>query len=146
MCLGACGFSVSERAVAAANAAIEAVRDASDEVASQIHQLPDQTLTTSDFAGVRGALNAYIERVEALNAALRELGTHFNALEPHLNESFRPAAEAALTVCQTAHDALAADTSTEEDFRRALTRVGLCLERYATAVTNVSAEYERVTN
>jgi hypothetical protein len=146
MCLGACGLNVSERAVANANAAIEAVREASDDVAGQIHLLPDRTLNAADFVGVRSALTAYIERVEALNAALREMGTHFSALEPHLNETFRPAAEASLTVCQTAHDALANESSTEEDFRRALTRVGLCLDRYATAVTNVSAEYERVTN
>lgn len=144
MCLSACGFSLGERAVAEANRAIEAVREASDVVAARIHELPDRELQTSDFGELRTALGGYMGSVETLNAALRELGSHYASLQPYLQQTFRPASEAALSVCQSASDALAAEASSPEDFRRALTRIGLCLDRYATAVTNVSAEYERV--
>jgi hypothetical protein len=142
--LPACGLSLAERAVTQANAAIEGVREASEDVASAIHALPDRTLQRDDFATLRTAVDAYIGRVEALNAALRELGTHYTALQPHLDGAFRTASAGALESCQSALDALDGEASTEEDFRRALTRVGLCLDRYATAVTNVSAEYTRL--
>jgi hypothetical protein len=85
-----------------------------------------------------------MDRMDALNASIRGLGDHYESLAPFLDATFRPAAETAASACQEALDAIVDDEAGQEDIRRALTRIGLCMERYATAVTRVSAEYGRI--
>lgn len=143
-CLAGCGLNEREQAVAAANDAIHHVEEAGLVVAEAIDELPDRALETDDFGVVRSSLRTYVERMELLNAALRELGGRFAPLDPYLTGTFRPAAEAAATSCQEALDTLDDEASDQEAFARALTRIGLCLERYSTAVTNVAAEYGRL--
>jgi len=139
-----CGLSERERAVSETNDAIEAVEAAGEDVATRINQLPDGEVDPSALEPLVGALQTYMERMDALNAAIRGLGTYYESLAPFLDATFRPAAETAASACQEALDALGDDESGQEEVRRALTRIGLCLERYATAVTRVSAEYGRV--
>lgn len=139
-----CGLTERERAVSATNDAIEAVEAAGEDVAERINQLPDGEVDAAALEPLVGALQTYMERMDALNAAIRELGTYYESLAPFLDATFRPAAETAASACQEALDALGDDASEQESVRRALTRIGLCLDRYATAVTRVSAEYGRV--
>ena len=93
-CLVGCGLNERERAVAAANDAIHQVEEAGLVVAAAIDELPDRALETGDFGVVRSSLRTYVERMELLNAALRELGGQFAPIEPYLAGTFRPAAEA----------------------------------------------------
>jgi hypothetical protein len=141
--LSGCGLSQRDRAVSDANEAIRSVEEASQSVADAINELPQEGLERSSFAPLATHLRTYMERASQLNAALRTLGGFLPNLQTHLDGTFRPASEAALQACQEALDAFDAEAAAQEDFRRAITRVGLCLQRYATAVTNVSAEYGR---
>lgn len=138
-----CGLNESERAVADTNEAIRGVEEASRAVADAIHSLPEGPLATDAFDGLRAAVERYMGRMETLNERVRSLRPHFPHLAAYIDETFRPAAEAAAAACQEALSTLA-DTDTDpEAVRRAITRVGLCMDRYATAVTNVSSEYRR---
>jgi hypothetical protein len=138
-----CGLSDRERAVAAANDAIRAVEAASHVVADVIGALPDGDLDHADFGPLRDAISRYMETTEALNAAMRSLGEHIPELQDHVENIFRPSAEAAAASCQQALDALSTAESVAEDHQRAITRLGQCIERYATAVSNVKAAHDR---
>lgn len=143
--LTGCGLSERERAVADSNEAIRQVEQVSQEVAQKIADLPDAPLTPENVGGLREAVGRYLGQMEKLNVALRALGPHYPALQGYLNESFRPSAEAAAANCQEAIDSLAAPSTSQEDYRKSITRIGLCIERYATAVTNLAAEYNKLT-
>lgn len=142
--LSACGLSQKDRAVSDANEAIRAVEVAGQEIASRINELPAEDIEPAAFSALTDAIGVYVERAEMLNAALRGLGEFFPSLSEYVEQTFRPASESALQACQEAMDAFGDENATQEDFRRAVTRVGLCLQRYATAVSNVSAEYSRI--
>lgn len=142
--LAGCGLSDRERAVVQTNQAIEAVQSSIHEIADLINGLADDEITTERMQPLHGAIARYMERMDTVGEALRALGTHIPDLEPYLVSTFRPAAESAATACQSALTTLADAGATDEDYTRALTQVGLCLDRYATAVTNVSAEYNRL--
>lgn len=143
--LAGCGLSERERAVSHVNAQIRQVEAASQRVADVIAELPARELASGDFASLRTALGDYLAGMDGLNGAMRELGEHVEELEGHISGTFRPSAEAAAASCQNALDALADEGATQEDFQRAITRVGQCLERYATAVSNVKAAHDRAT-
>lgn len=143
-CLAGCGLGERERAVTETNEAIQVVQQAIVEVAELINELPDRSLERADLEPLRESLVRYQGHAEALNASVRTLGTHFDALQTYLRDTFRPAAEDAATRCQQALDVLNNEASTDDDYTRALTSIGLCLDRYATAVSNVSAEYSRL--
>ncbi|MCB9532862.1 MAG: hypothetical protein H6698_00865 [Myxococcales bacterium] len=142
--LGSCGLSERERAVARVNEHIRAVEASSQAVVDAIGALPVGDIATEDFGGVRSALQSYMGEMETLNAAIRALAEYYQELDEHLNSAFRPSAEAAAVSCQHALDTFSAAEATQEDFRGAITRVGQCLERYATAVTNVKAAHDRL--
>lgn len=142
--VGSCGLTERERAVARVNHHIRAVEASSQVVVDAIGALPTGELNAVDFAGVREALSGYLGEMDSLNAAIRELGAHYDALQEHIGQAFRPSAEAAALSCQNALDTLAAESAAQEDYRSAVTRIGQCLERYATAVTNVTAAHERL--
>jgi hypothetical protein len=142
--LSACGLTPKDQAVANANDAISAVEEAGQQVADAINQLPEEQVDAAAFSPLSQSLRTYIERAEQLNAALRGLGSFFPSLGTYIDETFRPAAESALQACQEALDSFSSEASSQEDYRRAVTRVGLCLQRFATAVSNVSAEYGRI--
>lgn len=137
-----CGLNESERAVADTNASIREVQEASQLVARRIAELPEANLTHESFSALRSALGEYMARVDTLNARIRELRGHFERLVPHIDETYRPAAEAAAQACQEAERALTDSASDEEAYRRAITRIGLCMDRYAAAVTNVANAYQ----
>jgi hypothetical protein len=144
--LAGCGLSERERAVSRVNAHIRAVEAAGQRVADAIGELPDRDLATGDFEALRGALRAYLDDMDGLNGSMRELGEHLPELDEHVQTTFRPAAEAAASSCQLALDAFDDEPATQEDYQRAITRVGQCLERYATAVSNVKAAHDRSTH
>ncbi|TVR01769.1 MAG: hypothetical protein EA398_09125 [Deltaproteobacteria bacterium] len=139
----ACGLNESERAVADTNEAIRAVEQAGRTVADAIHALPESGLNHDSFGALRAAIGQYMGRMETLNDAVRDLRPHFERLVPHIDETFRPAAEAAASACQEATGILENPAADADAYRRAITRIGLCMDRYATAVTNVSNEYRR---
>lgn len=141
-----CGLSAREQAVADANNAIDTVFVASEQLAEQLSSLPNEGLTPQSFSGVEQALRHYLNMVDQVNERLRVVGEYFDVLKPYLIETFRPSAESAVQQCQYAMDAFSSEDSTGEELRTAITQVGLCLERYAAAVTNVSAEYGRLSN
>jgi len=142
--LGACGLTERERAVARVNEGIRAVETQSRQVVDAIAALPAGEVAADDFRGVRDALHGYMAQMEDLNASIRTLEDHFTTLQPAIREQFRPSAEAAAVSCQHALDALASPSSSQDDYRTAVTRIGQCIERYATAVTNLSAAYDRL--
>jgi hypothetical protein len=144
--VSACGLSPRERAVSEANQAIRSVEEAGQVVAEAINRLPETGIERDAFDELNAALRTYMERAEVLNASLRGMVEFFPSLRAHLDTTYRPAAETALQACQEALDTFRADVAHEEDYRRAITRIGLCLGRFATAVTNVSAEYSRLPN
>lgn len=141
--LTACGLSDRERAVAQVNENIRAVEAFGQAVAEVIAQLPERELTSEDFDPLREALSVYLGGMDELNAAMRALGEHVEELREHVESTFRPSAEAAAGSCQAAIDAFEADGATQEEYQRAITRIGQCLERYATAVSNVKAAHDR---
>ena len=143
--LAGCGLSERERAVSHVNERIRFVETAGQHVADVIGELPDRDLVFADFGNLRDALSEYLVGMDELNAAMRELGAQVTELEEHIAETFRPSAEAAASSCQLAIDALGAEESSQEEFQRAITRIGQCLERYATAVSNVKAAHDRAT-
>lgn len=143
--LAGCGLTERERAVSRVNAQIRAVEASSQDVADVIAALPDRELNVADFAELRQALQDYLDGMDGLNQAMRELGEQVGELQEHVTGTFRPSAEAAAASCQNALDAFADPAATQEDFQRAITRVGQCLERYATAVSNVKAAHDRAT-
>ena len=139
----ACGLNESERSVAETNEAIRAVEEAGRAVADAIHGLPETGLHFDSFEEVRSSIERYMERMDTLNDAVRNLRPHFERLAPYIDDTFRPAAEAAAAACQEALGTLQNPAADAEGYRRAITRAGLCMDRYATAVTNVSNEYRR---
>lgn len=141
--LTACGLSDRERAVARVNENIRTVEASGQAVAEVIAQLPDRELAGDDFGPLRQSLGVYLQGMDELNAAMRSLGEHVEELREHVESIFRPSAEAAASSCQAAIDALDAEGATQEDYQRAITRIGQCLERYATAVSNVKAAHDR---
>ncbi len=143
--LTACGLSERERAVSRVNEHIREVETAGQHVADVIAELPDSELAREDFTPLRSALSAYLLGMDNLNAAMRDLGEQVDELSEHISTSFRPSSEAAAASCQHAMDALEAEEASQEDFQRAITRIGQCLERYATAVSNVKAAHDRAT-
>ncbi len=145
-CLAGCGLSEQERAVVDANQAIGRVDEAQSSVATVINALPDRPLERSDFSELRSALGDYISSIEQLNAALRRVGGHDETVQEHLNTSFTSAAEGALQSCQGALDALDSSEESQEEYRRALTDIGSCLTRYASAVTDAAEAYRRNSN
>lgn len=141
--LAGCGLSERERAVSRVNTQIRLVEEASQRVADVISELPDRELSANDFEALRTALGDYMSGMDGLNGAMRDLGENLEELAEHVENNFRPSAEAAASSCQNALDAFADEAATQEDFQRAITRVGQCLERYATAVSNVKAAHDR---
>ena len=141
--LAGCGLSPRDRAVSDANDSIRGVEEADQAVADAINGLPEANLEPASFSPLSASLRTYMERAGRLNASLRTLSGFLPSLQQHVDAVFRPASETALQACQEAIDAFDSEASTQDDYRRAITRVGLCLQRYATAVTNVSAEYSR---
>ena len=141
--LSACGLSDRERAVAEVNENIREVEAFGQAVAEVIAQLPDRELAKADFDDLRDSLTSYMAGMDLLNAAMRSLGENVEELHDHVETTFRPSAEAAAGSCQAAVDAFDADAATQEDYQRAITRIGQCLDRYATAVTNVKAAHDR---
>lgn len=141
--LAGCGLSERERAVSRVNSHIREVEAAGQRVADVIGELPDRELAAGDFEPLRSVLGEYMTGMDGLNEAMRELAEHVEELSEHVETTFRPSAEAAASSCQHALDAFAADGSTQEDYQRAITRIGQCLERYATAVSNVKAAHDR---
>ena len=142
--LVACGLSAREQSVSSANAAIRAVDESNKAVAESLASLPEGALTPDDFQGVRAAVIAHMEKMESTNAALRAVGAFFPELQKQIDETFRPEAEKAATACQEALDTSSTPTASQDDFLHAVTRVGFCVDRYATAVTSVSEEYTRL--
>jgi uncharacterized protein YukE len=141
--LTACGLSDRERAVADVNENIRAVEASGQRVAEVIAQLPDRELSKGDFEELRESLTEYLAGMDQLNAAMRSLGEQLEELRDHVEVRFRPSGEAAAHSCQAAIDAFQAEDATQEDYQRAITRIGQCLERYATAVSNVKAAHDR---
>ncbi|MFT6400416.1 MAG: putative membrane protein YccC [Bradymonadia bacterium] len=141
--LAGCGLSDRERAVAHVNENIRTVEASGQAVAEVIAQLPERELTREDFDDLRGSLGVYLIGMDALNAAMRSLGEHVQELREHVEDTFRPSAEAAAGSCQAAIDAIDSEEASQEDYQRAITRIGQCLERYATAVSNVKAAHDR---
>lgn len=140
----ACGLSERDRTVSTVNEGIRAVDAISHVIAELIAELPaDRDLTVDDFTELRTGLSQYMDAMDELNAAMRQLGAHFEPLAAHVEDVFRPSAEAAASSCQQAHDALSDADAGQEDYQRAITRVGQCLERYAAAVSNVKAAHDR---
>lgn len=140
----ACGLSERDRAVSTANEAIRAVDAISHVIAELIAELPaDRDLEVDDFTELRAGVGQYLDAMDSLNAAMRVLGEQYESLSGHVEEVFRPSAEAAASSCQQAHDALADAEADQEDYQRAITRIGQCLERYAAAVSNVKAAHDR---
>jgi hypothetical protein len=142
--LAGCGLSERERAVVHTNQAIEAVQESIHEIADLINSLAEEEITPAQLRPLHAALTTYMDRMDQVGEALRTLGTHIPELETYVVSTFRPASESAATACQSALRTLHDAEATEEDTTRALTQVGVCLDRYATAVTNVSAEYNRL--
>lgn len=136
-------FNEGERAVSRLNEHIRIVDAASQRVADVIAELPEGDLAAEDFEPLRAALDEYLLGMDGLNAAMRELGDQVEDLSEHIANSFRPSSEAAASSCQQALDALSTEESSEEDIQRAITRIAQCLERYATAVSNVKAAHDR---
>lgn len=142
--VAACGLSERDRAVAAVNEGIRRVDAISHVIADLIAELPAEgDLTVAQFTELRTGLDEYMTSMDELNAAMRTLGERFEPLRGHVEEAFRPSAEAAASSCQQARDALADEDASQEDYQRAITRVGQCLERYAAAVANVKAAHDR---
>lgn len=141
--LTACGLSDRERAVADVNENIREVEASGQAVAEVIAQLPDRELESDDFDELRSSLTTYMAGMDLLNAAMRSLGEHVEELRDHVETTFRPSAEAAAGSCQAAIDTFDAEGASQEDYQRAVTRIGQCLERYATAVSNVKAAHDR---
>lgn len=139
-----CGLSERDRAVSTVNRGIVEVDTAGQAVAARIADLPAEGALTADaLEPLRGDLRVYLDALDRLNAAIRQLGDLVEPLRPHVEEVFRPSAEAAAASCQQALDALGEADAPEEDYLRAITRIGQCLERYATAVTNVKTAHDR---
>lgn len=139
--IAGCGLSDRERAVATANEAIRSVEEAGEMVADKINSLPEQPLEPQHFGELTSSLSDYMERVDSLKAAMRSLIEFVPALQPYHSDTFLPAVSAAESACQDALDAMSSAASDQTAYQRALTRVGLCLERVATAVTNFAGEY-----
>lgn len=118
--------------------------EASRLIAALNADLPvDEDLTTDRVAPLRDALGQYMASMDRLNAAMRRMSPFFDGLEAHVEEQFRPSAAAAANSCQQAYDALSDPDASQEDYQRAITRIGQCLERYAAAVSNVKAAHDR---
>lgn len=139
-----CGLSERERAVSDANRANDAVYEASRLVAQRVAELPDTDPDRQALRPLRHALQGYVEAVERYNEALRLVTLHLPALDAHYSSSFLPASENALSACEDALQAFDAETVETEAVQRAIARVGLCMDRYATAVTRMSNAYQRL--
>lgn len=140
-----CGLSEREKSVARANSAIERVEAAAGRVADAIAgiaEAPEQR----DLVPLTSAIRGYQEAMDSTNVAMRELAASVTGLRDFVDETFRTEAENAATACQEALDALGSDAPDDAAIRRSITRVGLCIDRYSAAVTNVSTEYSRVQN
>jgi hypothetical protein len=142
--LSACGLSERDRAVSAVNEEIRSVDTTSRLIAALNADLPlDEDLTPERVTPLREALGEYMASMDRLNAAMRAMAPFFDGLDAHVEEQFRPSAEAAANSCQQAYDALFDPEASQEDYQRAITRIGQCLERYAAAVSNVKAAHDR---
>ncbi|MFT4703536.1 MAG: phage shock protein A [Bradymonadia bacterium] len=142
--LAACGLSERERAVSQVNEGILAADTTGRVVADLIAQIPaEEAVGADDIASLRDALSQYMGAMEVLNAAMRTLGTRVEPLREHLETAFRPAAEAAASSCQQALDTLSSPAPSPDEYQRALTRIGQCIDRYAAAISNVTAAHER---
>jgi hypothetical protein len=144
--IAGCGLSDRERAVATANEAIRSVEEAGESVADKINGLPEQPLEPGHFGELTTSLSSYMSRVDTLKAAMRTLVDFVPALQGYHTDTFLPAVSAAESACQDALDAMSSAASDQSAYQRALTRVGLCLERVATAVTNFAGEYGTLDN
>lgn len=141
--LSACGLTERERAVSRVNEQTQRVAQAGQVVAEVIAELPESDLQFQHFESLREALVTYLDGMDSLNAAMRAFGEQVEDIQEHIETTFRPSSEAAASSCQAALDALTDEEATHEDYQRAITRIGQCLERYATAVNNVKAAHDR---
>mgnify|MGYP002619637743 CR=1 FL=1 len=139
----ACGLSERERTVSEANQAIDAVFHASRDVAHRVGDIQDDAASPDAFRPLILAVERYLGRVEALNAALRAVSETIPELQGHLEGEFLPAAEQAIGACEDAMRTLNQERAATDDYQRAVARVGLCMERYAAAVTRMAQAYQR---
>lgn len=140
--LSSCGLSSDrERAVAHANTAIEDVDRAGSRIADAIATLSQASQGERDIVPIRDAGEAYLSAVETLNGALRAMGATSAQLQQYIQSDFLPAAETAANDCQRALEQLRGDHVDDESLRGAITLLGRCIDRYATAVAGVSGEY-----
>lgn len=121
--------------------AIEDVDRAGQRIAEAIATLSRTSAGSRDLSGIRDSAEVYLREVERLNGALRGLGDTSPTLHAYMQDSFRPAAEAAAADCQRAIDTLRADADDDESIRSAITLMGRCIDSYANAVSGVSAQY-----
>lgn len=143
--LSACGItSDRDRAVATANTAIVDVDRAGSEIADAIAALSADSDQSRDLTQVREAGENYLAATETLNGAIREMGEANPRLLPYVQEHFLGAAENAVSDCQRALELLRNDAITDQELRGAITRLGRCIDRYASAIEGVSNEYAKI--
>ena len=144
--LSSCGLSDKEKSVARTNVAIEDVAEAGRQVANSIAALSGQTPDERDIRPVRDATRLYMERMETLNASIRQLAEVFTGLADYVETTFLENAERAAVDCQDALNLISGDSPDDEQIRSAITRIGRCIDVYADEVTRVSARYAEVSN
>lgn len=144
LCLGDLGCSGPHpRELNAANQAIEKVDAAGRSLAFAVQRLPRRDLNPDDVTEVRDLVAGYLRDAERVNAALRALGQAAPDLSPHLDSTFRPAAELAAIQCQESIDLLSGAASSSDDLARGIARCAACVEKYSAAVSSFSAEVGR---
>jgi|SRR5690625_73172 len=143
--LSACGVSSDrDRAVASANAAIIDVDRAGSDIAEAIAALSADEEKGRDLNAVREAGDAYLVATEKLNGAIRKMGETNAQLQAYIQENFLGAAETAASDCQRALELLRDRQISDQDLRSAITLLGRCIDRYASAVEGVSQEYAKI--
>jgi hypothetical protein len=144
MIVAACGLNEREKSVAETNAQIETVYQQSELLARAIYELPDEPNGPASFATVVAAYQGYRTEVNRLNVLIHNLSEVVPELAEHLRTNFDPAAEEALSRCDTAVTVFENAAATAEEYQEALTSLCLCVERYAESVTAVSQAYARL--
>lgn len=145
--LSACGVSSDrDRTVAAANAAIIDVDRAGADIAEAIADLAVADGGRRDLADVRKAGETYLAATERLNGAIRKMGATNVQLQTYVQEGFLVASERAVSDCQRALELMRNDAIADQDLRSAITLLGRCIDRYASAVDGVSKEYAKISD
>lgn len=145
--LSACGVSSDrDRAVASANAAIIDVDRAGSDIAEAIAALSVEDGKKRDLADVREAGETYLAATESLNGAIRKMGETNGQLQSYVQDNFLSASERAVSDCQRALELLRDDAISDQDLRSAITLLGRCIDRYASAVDGVSKEYAKISD